>query len=225
MSNEKLHNRNILFRLSKIIGILTLAIIIVLLGCWLFSFFSFTTSKPKTEELMKYARETYQKEFVLVREYTCTNRTEGEKPISVKGCPAVELEDTDTGIHFEVEAWPTNGWNIRDDYGQKVLLFCIEEQGLRLDEKNKFQPCLILENSREEAEKLRQMTIRFNENYSVNKDKSYHTSESFTVPQSDFIYQVEAGYISDRWTDDISPFCFDTPIEKYEAFLNEVVSN
>lgn len=136
----------------------------------------------------------------------------------------MELKDADTGICFEVTACPVGNGDIRDDYGQRALLFCIEEQGLRLDEKSEYQPCLILENSREDAEKLRQMTVRFNEIYSVNKEKTYHTFASFTVPQSDLLYRVEAGYASDRWTDTATPFCFDTPIKKYEAFLNKVTS-
>lgn len=217
--------RKTLRQISTVVGILLLAIIIILCVFWLCFRIKIYITKPNTEELINYATWAYQKEFTLVREYTRTTYMDGEDPIQIRRSPAVELEDPNTGIRFEVyAAFPVYDWDIRDNYSHEVLLYCIKEQGLQIEEEDSsIWPCLLLENSRSEAEKLQRMTIQYNEIYSVDKSKSYHTWECFTIPNSMYLFTVEACFVSDRWLDQDSPFCFDTPIEKYEEFLKEVV--
>ena len=222
--------KNMLHRLIKGVGIVVLSLIVVILCILLCFWLSFRIklfiTKPKTEDLLNYAREVYQKEFILIKEYTKTTFTDGEAGArtEIRSCPAVELKDPSTGIVFHVDTrWPVDSWDISDDYGCQVLLFCIKEQGIMLSEESLFEPCLVLENSRSEAEKLQQMTIRYNEIYSVDCTKKKYAQNMFMVPGSLYSYHVKAGYISDRWLNETTPFCYDTPLEKYEAFLNEVV--
>ncbi len=216
--------KKVLRGLIKAIGFIAIALIILALCGWLWFRFTLALTKPKTANLLLYANETYQKEFVLVREFSRTSYTDGEDPRPIRGCPAVELEDPSTGIHFEVYAeWPVYGWLIRDNYSHKVFLYCISEQRIPVDAESKNTPCLLLENSRDDARKLQQMVIQYNEIYSVDRSKTYHTSEGFMVPGSHYLFQIQAGYVNDRWLDQTSPFCYDTPLEKYESFLKEVV--
>lgn len=82
----------------------------------------------------------------------------------------------------------------------------------------------VLDNTDETAQKLQNMVIRFNELYQYD-DQYVSGRESFDVEGSTFGYSIEAGNISDRWLDETGPFCYDTPIEKYETFLNELEEN
>lgn len=45
---------------------------------------------------------------------------------------------------------------------------------------------------------------------------------AFQVEGSLYAYQVEGQNINDAWLEETSPFCYDTPIEKYQAFLEEL---
>ncbi len=54
---------------------------------------------------------------------------------------------------------------------------------------------------------------------------NYHNisgQESFAVEGSIYIESVLAGDVSDRWPEETGRFCYDTPVEKYKAFLEEL---
>lgn len=206
----------------KAIGFLGVAMVVLALFGWLWFRFTLALTKPITEDFLNYANATYQKEFVLVRKFSYTDYTDGEKSLPIRWCPAVTLEDPETGINFNVYASSIHGWNFQDDFSYYVLLYCIEEQGIEHNEEKQI-PYLFLENSRDYARKLQQMVIQYNEICSVDRTKATHTWAGFMVPGSHSFYQIEAGYVKDRWLDQTSPFCYDTPLEKYEAFLKGVV--
>ena len=115
-------------------------------------------------------------------------------------------------------------WIYRDNYSQKALVYCIKKEQLEINNEDKcedlessWNPCLVLENTDLTAQKLQNMVIRFNELYQ--SDDGYG---AFEVEGSSLAYQIEGRNISDRWLDQTSPFCYDTPIEKYKAFLDEL---
>ena len=67
------------------------------------------------------------------------------------------------------------------------------------------------------------MVINFNEVYYFNSKFSYISSgTTFEVTNNIYSYYVMGNKIKDRWLNETSPFCFDTPLEKYQAFLNEL---
>ena len=217
--------KKILRELIKAISFIAIALIILALCGWLWFRITLALTKPKTEDFLSYANDTYQKEFVLVRKFSYTDYTDGEKPLPIRWCPAVTLEDPETGINFNIYASSILGWHFRDNFSYKVLLYCLEEEGIERDEEEAM-PVLYLENSKECARKLQKMVIHYNEIYSVDRSKTCHTSEGFMVPGSSgsyCLFQIIAGNVNDRWLDQTSPFCYDTPLEKYEAFLKEVV--
>ena len=198
--------KKVLRGLIKAIGFIAIALIILALCGWLWFRITLALTKPKTEDFLSYASDTYQKEFVLVKKYSYTDYTDGEKPLPIRWCPAVTLEDPETGINFNVYASSILGWHFRDNFSYKVLLYCLEEQGIERNEEDSM-PILYLENSKECARKLQKMVIQYNEIYSVDRSKTYHTSEGFTVPGSYCLFQIIAGYVNDRWLDQTSPFC------------------
>ena len=96
-------------RILRAVGILALAAVGLLLCSWLFFRIFLAVTAPEREDFLQYARETYQKEFVFVREFTYSdytytdyidlNKLYGlEKSWPIRWCPAVELEDPETGI-------------------------------------------------------------------------------------------------------------------------------
>ena len=224
-------------RILRAVGILALAAVGLLLCSWLFFRIFLAVTAPEREDFLQYARETYQKEFVFVREFTYSdytytdyidlNKLYGlEKTWPIRWCPAVELEDSETGISFNVYASPVFGWHFRDDYSREVLLYCIKEQGIPLDSKPRYPPSLSLENSRDDALKLQQMVVRFNELYPVDRTKAYHDYELFTIPGSCYAYTILAGFVKDPRDprfEDVFYFYYDTPLERYETFLRETV--
>lgn len=229
-------HESIFRRILRIIGILAFVAAGLLLCGWLCFRISLAVTAPKREDFLQYARETYQKEFVFVREFTYSDYTYTdyidldklyglEKTWPIRWCPAVELEDPGTGISFNVYASPVFGWHFTDSYGREVLLYCANEQGIPF-ERPWYLPILLLENSRDDALKLQQAIVRFNEIYTVDKTKKYLTDECFTIPGSNHGYRIHSGFYKDprgpRF-EDIFYFCYDTPLETYEAFLKEKV--
>ena len=104
-------------------------------------------------------------------------------------------------------------------------MYCIKEQGIPFDSK-RYTPCLLLENSRDDALKFQQMVVRFNELYPGNKRIVYDACETFTIPDSIFAYTIYSGFIKDPYdprSEDVGCFYYDTPLERYEAFLREEV--
>ena len=74
-------------------------------------------------------------------------------------------------------------------------MYCIKEQGIPFDSK-RYTPCLLLENSRDDALKFQQMVVRFNELYPGNKRIVYDACETFTIPDSIFAYTIYSGFIA-----------------------------
>ena len=232
-------HKSIFHRILRAVGILALAAVALLMCGWLFFRIFLAVTAPKREAFLQYARETYQKDFVLVRvftysDYTYTNYIDLNKLYGletswpIRWCPAAELEDPEIGISFHVYASPVFGWHFQDDYRREILLYCIKEQGIPLDSEPRHSPSLLLENSRDDAMKLHQMVVRFNEIYPGNKRYAEIAYDSawFTVPGSVYAYQIHSGFYKDPRDprfEHIFYFCYDTPLEKYEAFLQETL--
>lgn len=212
-----------------IIGISILIIILISLK-----------NRPDSSDILAYVEHVYKKDFQIVNEFTYIAHTDGEVEAQRElECPAVELQDRENSdIRFMAYAYPIEGeeswldWVYRDNYSQKTLIYCMKQQQLEMNNEDECEaldsfgtPCLVLDNTDETAQKLQNMVIQFNELYQY--DDTYSSSyisgcENFEVEGSMFVYSIEAGNISDRWLDETGPFCYDTPIEKYKAFLNEL---
>lgn len=191
-------------------------------------------SRPEGSEILSYIEKVYKRDFQIVEEYTYIAHTDGEAQTQRElKCPAVILQDKENqDICFIAYAYPLEGggWIYRDNYFQKVLIDCIRQEQLEMNNEDLcgaresfLPPCLVLENTDETAEKLQNMVIRFNELCQYDDSDGYvDHNEAFGVEGSGLQYQVLCGNINDRWLDETSPFCYDTPIEKYKAFLDKL---
>ncbi len=188
-------------------------------------------TKPDSKYILRHMERVYKKDFEIVEEFTYIRHTDGEVETQRElKCPAVILQD-DAGIRFLAYAYPIGDgdWSYRENYSAKVLLYCIEQEGLEMNNKDKCEatdsfvpPCLVLDNSDVTAQKLQNMVIRFNELYQYDDSLGYnHRNGAFQVAGGIYVYQIIGGNTGDRWQDEISPFCYDTPIEKYKAFLDQ----
>ncbi len=205
---------------------------IALAATFLFIFSLFLRNKPSSQMILLYMERVYKRDFQIVEEFTYIDHTDGEIETQRElKCPAVVLQDkNNSDVRFMAYAYPLEGgdWIYRDNYFQKVLVYCIEQQQIEMNNEDKckaidssYPPELVLENTDEMAQKLQNMVHLFTELCRYDKDD--HTINevgSFGVEGSLFIYQIEQGNVSDRWLDETGPFCYDTPIEKYKAFLN-----
>lgn len=191
-------------------------------------------SKPGSDDMLSYMEKVYGKDFEILEEFTYISYTDGEPEVRRElKCPAVELQDKENSeIRCIVYAYPQadGAWTYRNNYSKKVLLYCMRQENLMIKNEDECSqitsfayPCLILENTDETAQKLQNMVIRFNESYQY--DDNYHNisgQESFAVEGSIYIESVLAGDVSDRWTEETGRFCYDTSVEKYKAFLEEL---
>ena len=205
---------------------------IALAAIFLFIFSLFLGNKPSSQMILLYMERVYKRDFQIVEEFTHIDYTDGEIETQRElRCPAVVLQDkNNSDVCFMAYAYPLEGgdWIYRDNYFQKVLVYCIKQQQIEMNNEDKckaidssYPPELVLENTDEMAQKLQNMVHLFTELCRYDKDD--HTINevgSFGVEGSLFIYQIEQGNVSDRWLDETGPFCYDTPIEKYKAFLN-----
>ena len=201
---------------------------------WLGIRITMAVTAPGTEDFQSYLADRYDKDFRLIRRYTYTDCTDGENSRSIRWCPAAEFEDPETGVRFSVRArsigavlreltW-LGDWILDNDFSDQMLRFCAAEQGLTIVDDGCNEMCLALTNDRETAEKLQKMTVRFNGLCAV-KPGSESCLARFVVSGEKIrnLHSVYAGDLSDRWLDQTWPFCYDTPIEKYEAFLTEAL--
>ena len=190
-------------------------------------------TKPDSSEILRVMETVYKKDFEIVEEFTYITHTDGEVEAQRElKCPAVILQD-DEGIRFLAYAYPLEegDWIYQDNYSDKVLLYCIEQESLEMNNKDACEgdvsscvPCLVLDNTDITAQKLQNMVIRFNELYQYDEDYGYIISTGcFQVAGGSLVYQVIGGNTSDRWLEETSPFCYDTPIEKYKAFLDAAI--
>lgn len=191
-------------------------------------------NKPASNKLLAYMEKAYGKDFEIIEEFTYISYTDGEPDVQREiQCPAVELQDKENSeIRCFVYAYPleSGGWTYENNYSRKILLYCIQQENLMIENEDECSsvtsfayPRLILENTDETAQKLQNMVIQFNESYQYN-DKYFHDSgsERFEVEGSIYMKSILAGDISDRWLGETGNFCYDTPIEKYKAFLEEL---
>ena len=191
-------------------------------------------SNPGSNKLLAYMERAYGKDFEIIEEFTYISYTDGEPDVQREiQCPAVELQDKENSeIRCFAYAYPLEGggWTYENNYSRKILLYCIQQENLMIENEDECSsvtsfsyPCLILENTDETAQKLQNMVIQFNEFYQYN-DKYFHDSgsEMFEVEGSIYMKSILAGHISDRWLEETGNFCYDTPIEKYKAFLEEL---
>ncbi len=216
----------------KSLGILAAAAAGLLLLGWLIVRITLAFSSPGTEAFRDYLRMQYDKDFEIVRRYTYTDWADGERSRPIYGCPAVEFEDPETGVRFSVRARSTGAvlgeltmlgdWYFTDDFADRTLRFCAEEQGLTIVERDRGALCLDLSNDRETAEKMQRMASRFNA-LLAEKPEAESRPAFFSLPNGYRLTQVIAGNVSDCWLGQTSPFCYDTPIEKYESFLAEAL--
>lgn len=202
------------------IGIFILTVVLSLYG-----------NKPDSKKILEYMEWEYKKDFQITDEFTYISYTDGEPDTQRElKCPAVVLQDKENKeIRFIAYAKPfeTGDWIYQDNYSQKLLLYCIKQEQIEINNEAECEaddafvyPVLMLEHTEETAQKLQNMTIRFNELYQYDLKNNY--VGRFGVEGSLYLYSVEAGNISDRWLDETGPFCYDTPIEKYEAFLDKL---
>lgn len=184
--------------------------------------------KPDSDGILRYAENEHKRDFEVVETFTYISHTDGEVEFQRElKCPAVILRDKENEeIRFLAYAYPLEGgdWIYRDNYTERVLLYCIRQEELEInnedvceDVKSSRAPCLVLENTDETAQKLQNMVVHFNELCQC--DDGYG---AFQVEGSIFLYQIQCGNVTDRWLDDTSPFCYDTPLEKYKAFLDKL---
>lgn len=225
-------------RLSK--GIKSIIAIVAIIGIIIRIFiFISLKNRPDSSDILTYMEQAYKKDFQIINEFTYIAHTDGEVEAQRElKCPAVELQDKENSdIRFMAYAYPIEGeeiwfdWTYRDNYAQKTLIYCMKQQELEINNENECEvlessmaPCLVLDNTDETAQKLQNMVMRFNELYQYD-DQFVSGCENFEVEGSTFGYSIEAGNISDRWLDETGPFRYDTPIEKYKAFLNELEEN
>lgn len=218
----------------KITVILLTFIVLFVMG----AFILLLKSKPGSNEILAYMERAYGREFQIVEEFTYITYADGEfntwleKKMWELKCPAVILQDKENdSISFFAYAYPLEGgdWIYRDNYSRQLLLYCIKQENFMISNEDKCNvvtssvaPSLILENSDETAQKLQNMVICFNELYRCDDKYAANNSGSFGVEGSLLIYQILAGNTSDRWPDETSPFCYDTTMEKYKAFLNKL---
>ena len=207
----------------SVVIIMIVAIIILLMIC-----VCVCISRPDSIQILACMEENYKRDFEIVEEFTYISHTDGEVEAQRElKCPAVILQDKENEeIRFLAYAYPLEGgdWIYRDNFSQKALVYCIKQEQLEINNEDKcedlessWNPCLVLENTDSTAQKLQNMVIRFNELY-----QSDDGCGAFEVEGSSLAYQIEGRNISDRWLDQTSPFCYDTPIEKYKAFLDEL---
>lgn len=187
--------------------------------------------RPDSKLILAHMEWEYKKDFQIIDEFTYISYTDGEPDTQRKlKCPAVVLQDKENKeICFIAYAKPfeSGEWIYRDNYSQKLLLYCIKQEQIEINNETECEaddafhyPVLMLEHTEETAQKLQNMTIRFNELYQYDLNNNY--AEHFGVEGSPYLYSVEAGNISDRWLNETDPFCYDTPIEKFEAFLDKL---
>lgn len=183
--------------------------------------------RPGGDDLSAYMERQYGKEFEVIEEFTYIAYTDGEPDTQRKlECPAVKLKDKENSeIRCFAYAYPMEGgnWIYQDNYSRKVFLYCLEEEKLVIingetcsTDTSFSYPCLSLNNSSETAQKLQNAVRLFHKLYPCD---GY---ESFKAEGSMFLHQVQAGSISGCRTEEAGSFCYDTPIEKYKAFLEEL---
>lgn len=207
--------------------------LIVAVAILLIIFFLVLMDKPSSQMILMDMERGYKRDFQIVEEFTHIAYTDGEPETQRKlKCPAVVLQDKENSdVRFIAYAYPLEGgdWIYRDNYVQKVLVYCIEQEQIELNNEDKckavdssYPPNLVLENTDEMARKLQDMVILFTELCQYDEAHLHNKTGRFEVEGSIFIYQIEPGNISDRWLDETGPFCYDTPIEKYKAFLEKL---
>lgn len=185
------------------------------------------SGRPDGGDLSAYMKREYGKEFEILEEFTYIAHTDGEPDTQRElKCPAVRLQDKENSeIRCFAYAYPMEGgdWIYRDNYSRKVFLYCLGEENLAINngetcsiDTSFSYPCLLLDNTDETAQKLQNAVRLFHELY------PYEGYESFEVEGSVFLYRVQAGNVSDRGPEEAGPFCYDTPIEKYKDFLEEL---
>lgn len=187
--------------------------------------------KPSSNEMLAYMEKVYGKDFEIIEEFTYISYTDGEPEFQRElECPAVVLQDKENSeIRCFVYAYPfeTGDWTYQNNYSKKVLLYCIQQEKLMIKNEDACSPvtssaypCLVLENTEETAEKLQNLVMRFHESYQY--DDKYLINggtESFGVEGSLLLYTIRAGNTSYEET---GGFRYDTPIEEYKAFLEEL---
>lgn len=191
--------------------------------------------KPGSREMLAYMEKKYGREFQIIDEYTYISYTDGEPEVQQEvKCPAIELQDKENrDIKCFVYAYPYGGsdswvfgdWTYRDNYANKVLLYCIQQEELVINNEEECAPitsspapCLVLENTEETAKKLQNLVMRFNEIYRDNSIVKGGMVD-FRVEGSLFLYAIRA---NNARYEEVGRFCYDMPIEEYKAFLEEL---
>lgn len=212
----------------KLLIVPVAAVVILLIICFLF-----LKNKPSSQVILLYMEETYKRDFQIVEEFTHIDYTDGEIQAQRElKCPAVVLQDKNNAdVCFIAYAYPLEGggWVYRDNYFQKVLVYCIKQQQIELNNEDKCKaidsscpPKIVLENTDEMARKLQNMVLLFTELCQYDDDHNINVTGCFQVEGSMFVYQIQQGNVGDRWLDATGPFCYDSPIEKYKAFLDKL---
>lgn len=207
-------------------------IIFIVIICGGIFFILFSPDRPDSQKILTHMEQVYGKKFQIIEEFTYISYTDGEPDVQQElKCPAVKLQDSENrDIRFIAYAYPLEGdtWLYRDNYSQKLLIYCMRQAGLEIGNKDTCDtstsfasPRLVLPGTDETAQKLRNMVIQFNESYRYD-DEYTDGCEHFEVEGCMSLYSILAGNIRDRWLDETGPFCYDTPIEKFQKFLNEL---
>lgn len=216
--------------MRKRLSIFLIFFIIMILSAVLFILFY--SGRPNSKKILAHMERVYGKKFQIIEEFTYISYTDGEPDVQQElKCPAVKLQDVENReIQFIAYAYPLDGdtWLYRDNYSQKLLIYCMRQAGLEIsnedtcDTSTSFaSPRLVLSGTDEAAQKLQDMVIQFNESYQYD-DKYTDGCEHFELEDGMFLYSILAGNVSDRWLDETGTFCYDTPMEKYQKFLNEI---
>lgn len=211
-------------RRSKIITMMLVLIALSVIGG---AVILLRSGRPDGGDLSAYMEREYGKEFEVLEEFTYIAYTDGEPDTQRElKCPAVRLQDKENSeIRCFAYAYPMEGgdWIYRDNYSRKVFLYCLGEENLAINngetcgiDTSFSYPCLLLDNTDETAQKLQNAVRLFHELY------PYEGYESFAVEGSMFLYQIQAGNISDLRQKEAGTFGYDTPIEKYKVFLEEL---
>ncbi|MBE5946699.1 MAG: hypothetical protein E7259_07160 [Lachnospiraceae bacterium] len=195
----------------------------------------FEVKKPGYYQIAHQMEKYYDKDFKIIEKLTYTTYTQGSPEAREEiECPAVILQDKDNeNIKFLAYAYPLVGgdWGYHDNYGRNLLIYCLSTQQFEFENKEECQkidtfhiPCLILDNTEETAIKLQNTVVMFNEFYCFDDtNETITTNTRFAVKGTTSLYSVMGNKTKDKWKNQTSPFCYNTPIKKYKKFLNEVI--
>ncbi len=181
---------------------------------------------PSGSVIKVYMELKYKRDFEIIEEFTHKEYADGELPQKELQCPAVVLQDKEMeDVYFLAYAYPfgSEDWIYRDNYCAKILFYFAKQEELEItnpetqaDRKTSVSVKLRLDNSEETARKLQNVVNNFCD---INKSDE---CGNFEVEGSLYVFQIEPKPVKDRWLEETSPFCYDTPLEKYKAFLDRL---